>query len=117
MRHIACEGRCFVLSACQFVEGQIRGGSLIADPFGQVIAGPVFGEETVLTADIDLGRIVEGKFDLDVVGHYARPDIFHLDVNEGREVTSSKAPAPEPEAAPATIAPTRESSETTMPGR
>jgi nitrilase len=84
MRHIAFEGRCFVLSACQFVEGQIRGGSLIADPFGQIIAGPVYGEEAVLTADIDLGRIAEGKFDLDVVGHYARPDIFQLEVNEGR---------------------------------
>lgn len=83
MRHIACEGRCFVLSACQYVEGQIRGGSLIADPFGQVIAGPVYGEETILTADIELGRIPEGKFDLDVVGHYARPDIFQFAVNEG----------------------------------
>lgn len=90
MRHIACEGRCFVLSACQFVEGQIRGGSLIADPFGQILAGPVFGEECILTADVDLGRIAEGKFDLDVVGHYARPDIFQLSVNEGGDAGGAR---------------------------
>lgn len=83
MRHIAVEGRCFVLSACQYVDGLIRGGSLIANPFGELVAGPVYGEETILLADLDLGQIAEGKFDLDVAGHYARPDIFSLTVNQG----------------------------------
>jgi nitrilase len=79
MRHIALEGRCFVLSACQYTE-QIRGGSLIVGPLGKVLAGPCYDEECILTADLDLGEIAEGKFDLDVAGHYARPDVFRLEV-------------------------------------
>lgn len=99
MRHIALEGRCFVLSSCQFarrsdfpadyapIQGDnaetilIRGGSCIISPLGQVLAGPVFDQPTILTADLDLDDIVRGKFDLDVVGHYARPDLFQLQVN------------------------------------
>jgi len=101
MQHIAIEGRCFVLSACQYVtraqyppdyrcvQGDdpktvlIRGGSLIVNPFGRLLAGPVYDRECVLVADIDLGEIAEGTFDLDVVGHYARPDIFQLRVDTG----------------------------------
>jgi nitrilase len=87
MRHIALEGRCYVLSACQFVTAaspseSIRGGSLIVGPLGEVLAGPHYGGERILTADIDTSRIAEGKFDLDVSGHYARPDVFRLEVNE-----------------------------------
>jgi len=82
IRHIALEGRCFVLSACQFVDGLIRGGSAIVDPLGNLLAGPEYSRETILTAEIDLCRIAAGKFDLDVVGHYARPDLFRLEVNE-----------------------------------
>ena len=99
MRHIAAEGRCFVLSSCQFatradfpadyapIQGDdpttvlIRGGSCIISPLGQVLAGPVFDQPTILTADLDLSEIVRGKYDLDVVGHYARPDLFQLQVN------------------------------------
>jgi len=100
MEHIAFEGRCFVLSAVQYlrrsdcpedypaIQGNdpatvlIRGGSVIANPQGAVLAGPNYEGETILTADLDLNEIVEGKYDLDVVGHYARPDIFRLTVNE-----------------------------------
>jgi nitrilase len=100
MRHIALEGRCFVLTACQFLrrgdlpdnvrvslgEGPdselIRGGSAIISPLGEVLAGPHFHGETILTADLDLNDIGRGKFDFDVVGHYSRPDIFRLTVNE-----------------------------------
>ena len=100
MRHIAMEGRCFVISACQFLrrgdcpagypaaQGDapetvlIRGGSVIAGPLGEVIAGPSYGGECILTAELDLGAIAEGKYDLDVVGHYARPDVFQLIVNQ-----------------------------------
>lgn len=88
MRHVAYEGRCFVFSACQFTRGDeypdavgIRGGSVIVSPLGQVLAGPVYGEECVLQAEIDLGEIAEAKYDLDVAGHYARPDVFQLHVN------------------------------------
>ena len=86
MRHIALEGRCFVLSACQYSQAgemPIRGGSLIVSPLGKVLAGPCYDGECILTAEIDPGEIAEGKFDLDVVGHYARPDVFRLEVNEG----------------------------------
>lgn len=86
MRHIALEGRCFVLSACQYVAGDgpaplIRGGSLIVGPLGVVLAGPSYDGECILYADLDVGEIAEGKFDLDVAGHYARPDVFRLEVN------------------------------------
>ncbi len=87
MRHIAIEGRCFVLSACQWQEegdwGAIGGGSVIVDPFGEVLAGPLRGGEGLLVADLVLTRITEGKFDLDVAGHYGRPDLFEFRVNEG----------------------------------
>jgi nitrilase len=101
MRHIAAEGRCFVLSAVQYltradcpeqydcIQGDapetvlIRGGSVIVSPLGEVLAGPVYGREAVLTADIDLDDTIRGKYDLDVAGHYARPDVFRLTVDEG----------------------------------
>jgi nitrilase len=89
MRHIALEGRCFVLSACQYsrpagaTESEsIRGGSVIVSPLGRVLAGPSYEGECILATDLDLGEIAEGKFDLDVAGHYARPDVFRLEVNE-----------------------------------
>ena len=97
MRHIAMEGRCFVLSANQFTRRSdypadypvagapddvlIGGGSCIVDPFGRVLGGPARGGEEILVADLDLDEIPRGKFDLDVVGHYARPDIFRLIVD------------------------------------
>jgi nitrilase len=92
MRHIACEGRCFVLSACQYLRDEhqsdssdaplIRGGTCIVSPFGDLLAGPIYGSEQTLTAELDLSDIVKGKFDLDVVGHYSRPDIFQFRVDE-----------------------------------
>ncbi|GAC1358618.1 MAG: carbon-nitrogen hydrolase family protein [Acidobacteriaceae bacterium] len=100
MRHIAVEGRCFVLACNQFSRRSdfpadydafhgmdpdavvSSGGSCIVDPFGNFLAGPNCDEEVILTAKIDLGEITKGKFDLDVVGHYARPDIFQLKVDE-----------------------------------
>jgi nitrilase len=99
MRHIALEGRCFMLSACQYltradcpadyacIQGDdsrtvlIRGGSCVVAPLGQVLAGPNFEGECLLTADLDLDEITRGKYDFDVTGHYARPDIFRLHVN------------------------------------
>ncbi len=100
MQHIALEGRCFVLTACQFIRKQdfpdtmrvalgdapdavlIRGGSAIISPLGTVLAGPNFEGETILTATLDLDDIGRSKFDFDAVGHYSRPDIFQLIVNE-----------------------------------
>ena len=100
MQHIALEGRCFVLSCNQFCRRSdypadystpfgdepdtilSRGGSCIVSPLGQMLAGPDFSGECILTAELDMGEIVRGKFDFDVVGHYARPDVFSLQVNE-----------------------------------
>jgi nitrilase len=104
MQHVALEGRCFVLSACQFIRKKdfpgsvrvslgdspdavlMRGGSAIINPLGKVLAGPHFAGETILAATLDLNDIGRGKFDFDVAGHYSRPDVFKLIVNE--------APAP-----------------------
>jgi len=100
MRHVALEGRCFVLTACQVLRRSdmpadipnalgdapgtllMRGGSCIIDPAGKVLAGPAFDEEKILVAELDLDQIARGKYDFDVAGHYARPDVFQLSVDE-----------------------------------
>lgn len=100
MQHVALEGRCFVLSACQYLTRAqfpadmhnrlsddadhvlMRGGSMIVDALGRIVAGPDYSGETILTAELDTDDIPRGKFDFDAVGHYARPDIFTLMVNE-----------------------------------
>lgn len=60
----------------------MRGGSAIISPLGDVLAGPLYNEEGTLDADLGLAEVARGKFDFDVVGHYARPDVFQLVVNE-----------------------------------
>lgn len=99
MRTIALEGRCFVLSACQYltradcppdypaIHGDdpatvlIRGGSCVVDPLGEVLLEPVFGGEATRLVDLDRRLIARGKYDFDVAGHYARPDVFQLSVD------------------------------------
>ena len=93
MRHIALEGRCFVLGCNQFFNRSMydekhrnllpekpeiicRGGSVIVSPLGEIIAGPLFDKSGVLVASLDLEDIVRAKLDFDVIGHYSRPDIF-----------------------------------------
>ncbi len=60
----------------------VGGGSCIVDPFGQVLAGPNYDGECILTAKIGLDEITRGKYHLDVVGHLAHPGVFQLRVNE-----------------------------------
>ena len=55
---------------------------MIISPLGEIIAGPLYDREDILFADLDLAEVAKGKFDFDVVGHYARPDVFQLLVNE-----------------------------------
>lgn len=104
MRHVAVEGRCFVLSACQALRRRdmpdgvtdqyadmdpdawiCRGRSCIVDPFGNLLAEPLLDAEGLLTADLDVGQIARGKFDFDATGHYARPDLFQLQINTQRQ--------------------------------
>ena len=59
-----------------------RGGSVIVSPLGEVLAGPLYDCEGMLLADLDLSEVVRARYDFDVVGHYARPDVFQLLVNE-----------------------------------
>lgn len=101
LQHIALEGRCFVLGCNQYVrrdhypadleladeleawpETLSRGGSAVYGPLGECLAGPLWDEPGILYADLDPGAIVRGKMDFDVTGHYARPDVFRLTVNE-----------------------------------
>ena len=99
MRHIALEGRCFVLGCNQYftksmypkefqslVENEnedfCRGGSVIVSPLGEIIKGPLFGKAGCLVADLDLDEISASKLDFDPVGHYDRKDIFKLEIND-----------------------------------
>lgn len=98
MQHIAYEGRNFLISACQYQapptkenhkdqtwpndKPLIRGGSVIVSPMGEILAGPIYNEEGLISAEIDLNDIVKARYDMDPAGHYSRPDIFKLVVNE-----------------------------------
>ncbi len=95
-RHYAFEGRCFVVAAGAIMHTRdlppelepagelaghpdalvLRGGSVIIGPDGTLLAGPVYDEEIILTAEINLARITEEYLTMDVTGHYARPDVF-----------------------------------------
>lgn len=108
MTHIALEGRCFVFSSCQYllrkdcpenynpIQGNeentilMNGGSCIISPLGKVLAGPYRDGSTILTAEIDLKEIIRGQYDFDVKGHYARPDIFKLEINEKENKVSER---------------------------
>lgn len=104
IRHIALEGRCFVLSCNQYVtkdmypqdlacygeletepEVLCRGGSAIVGPLGEYVVEPVYGQEDILLADLDLNMIAKSRFDFDVYAHYARPDVFQLRVNAEKQ--------------------------------
>jgi len=96
MKHIACEGRCFVIGCNQFVtktdypdefqaeiadfeEVMCKGGSVIVDPFGAVVSGPLWGESGILHATLDIDQVLKGRMDFDPAGHYDRPDVFRLE--------------------------------------
>ena len=109
IRHIALEGRCYVLSCNQYVtkadypqdldlasqrelaaapDPLCRGGSAIVGPLGDYVAGPLWDEAGILYGEIDPGAITEARFDFDAAGHYSRPDIFRLTVQPPPAVTS-----------------------------
>jgi len=100
---VAMEGRVYVISAsgllragdipdrfplkAQVVDGREvinDGGSVIVDPGGAILAGPVTGEECILYADIDTERVMAERLKLDPAGHYSRNDVLRLAVNRSR---------------------------------
>jgi len=103
MQQIALEGRCFVLGCNQYMttsmypekyEDEVKdqlenfcpGGSVIVSPLGEIIEGPLFNKAGVLVAELDLEDIKRSKLDFDVIGHYARNDIFEFKVNGQPEI-------------------------------
>jgi nitrilase len=111
-RNTAAEGRVFVISVCMILrkssypadfelapeladapEFLEKGGSCIIGPDGSVLAGPLWKEEGILYADLDLNRVIEEHQLLDVVGHYARPDVLrlHFDPSEKNAMENSGA--------------------------
>lgn len=98
VRHIAMEGRCFVIASNQFVDISMYpdgmtpnvpvnetvspGGSCIIDPYGKYLAGPVYGKECILYADLDMSSLAGSRLDFDADGHYNRSDIFELRIKK-----------------------------------
>jgi nitrilase len=96
--HIARESRAFVVAPCHFqrssaypadfplrelIEGHDvigRGGSAILAPDGSYLAGPLYGEEGILYAELDASRLREERQRFDPAGHYHRPDVLRLTV-------------------------------------
>jgi nitrilase len=108
IRHIAMEGRCFVLSSNQYVTKDMypkdlacyndlasapdvmsNGGSAIVGPLGDYVVEPVWGKEEVIFADLNMKQIAYSQFDFDPVGHYSRPDVFKLLVNKEKQESAS----------------------------
>lgn len=104
IRHIACEGRCFVIACNQFATKAsypadvasyedikrdpdilCRGGSAIVGPLGEYVVEPLYNEEGILIATLDLSEVTRSRFDFDVTGHYSRPDVFQLIVNDKKQ--------------------------------
>lgn len=104
MRHIACEGRCYVIGCNQYFTKQdypaqmqhdladdrpevlSRGGSVIVSPLGDILAGPLYDREGLLIAEADMEEVVRSRMDFDVAGHYSRDDIFKLKVKDQPEI-------------------------------
>ena len=101
VQHIAIEGKCFFINADMLVrkssypsylneqdavarqpETVCRGGSCIVDPFGHYLAEPVWDEEAILFAELDMDLAAACRMEHDAVGHYSRPDVLELTVHE-----------------------------------
>ena len=124
MVHIALESRAFVLGCNQVTTKRdyptellalpeiaalpdvlCRGGSVVVSPLGEVLAGPVWDEERILRARLDLRETARARFDFDPAGHYARPDVFRFDVPGAPEPVRVDARTAEASAAPRTRSP------------
>lgn len=91
-RQYAFEGRCFVIVSCGYLTPALvperyglhgaaldaNGGSAIINPQGEYLAGPLYDREGILYADLDLDELAAGAYWSDITGHYARPDVVRL---------------------------------------
>ena len=101
IQHIAIEGKCYFINSDMIVRKSsyptdlneaetvsrlpdmvCRGGSCIIDPYGHYVTEPVWDEETVIYAELDMNLPAACKMEHDAVGHYARPDVLELKVND-----------------------------------
>lgn len=101
IQHIAIEGKCYFINADMIVrkdsypddlctgedvsklpEMVCRGGSCIIDPYGHYLTEPVWDEEKIIYADLDMQLAAACKMEHDAIGHYARPDVLELVVKE-----------------------------------
>ena len=101
VQHIALEGKCYFINSDQYFTRQdypqglhcpeelsklpkvvCRGGSCVVDPYGHYVAGPIWDREEILYADLELERVAASRMELDVCGHYSRPDVLQLTVRE-----------------------------------
>jgi nitrilase len=100
MRHIAKEGRCYVLGITSCLRGSdvpagipgrddiyggdddwmSRGNTVIVDPNGDIVAGPISETDGILYAEVDVAKVRTSRRHFDVVGHYSRPDVFRFSV-------------------------------------
>ncbi|MCD8191599.1 MAG: carbon-nitrogen hydrolase family protein [Oscillospiraceae bacterium] len=101
MRHIAVEGRCYVINCDMFFtrgdypqglacaeeiaalpDTVCRGGSCIIDPRGEYVTKPLWDSEGIIYADLDMSLVAAGRMEFDPCGHYSRPDVLRLEVRE-----------------------------------
>ena len=95
-RHIAIEGHCYMINCDMYFTKSMypaierthdlddlpdiacRGGSGIIDPYGHYVAGPVWDQEAILYADLEMDKVYQSRMEFDACGHYSRPDVLHF---------------------------------------
>lgn len=101
IRHIAIEGHCYFINCDMFFtradypktasageeiaklpEIACRGGSCVVDPFGHVVSDTIWDQEGIIYAELDMQKVPASKMEYDVCGHYARPDVLKLQVED-----------------------------------
>ena len=104
IRHIAIEGHCYFINCDMLITKDsypedlneyaaladlppvpCRGGSCVIDPFGHLVSDCVWDEEAVIYADLDMQKVPASKMEHDVCGHYARPDVLELFVDDSED--------------------------------